>query len=96
MHGAGGTGHDWLASDIGAPNFLMRLVERGYDVWVGNARGAQFSNENVQDGVWSLEERWNYTWADMGYYDLPANIDKIIDVTGKDKVTLMGASQGTS
>lgn len=32
----------------------------------------------------------------MGEYDLPAFVEKVLEVTGKPKVTLMGYSQGTS
>ena len=96
MHGAGGNAVAWIGADPGEPNLLLRLVDRGYDVWVGGSRGSLYSNENIKDGTWSDEERWSHTWTDMGYYDLPADIDKILEVTGKSKVTLMGYSQGTS
>ena len=97
QHGAGGNGHGFAAATYnGEKNLFMRLVDRGYDVWVGNSRGSEYSNENTQDDTWSLEERWNYTWADMGINDIPANIEKILTVTGKQKVTLVGHSQGTS
>ena len=47
---------------------------------MGNYRGTRYSNVNVKDnGQWSSEkERWNFTWAEMGKYDLPAFIDKIL------------------
>ena len=32
----------------------------------------------------------------MGIYDQPAFIDKILEVTGKDKVTYVGFSNGTA
>ena len=44
----------------------------------------------------SLKEKWNFTWADMGLYDMPAFMQKIIDVTGKPKVTIMGFSMGSA
>ena len=44
----------------------------------------------------TLKEKWDFTWADMGIYDIPACLDKIIEVTGKPKVTLIGYSQGAS
>ena len=44
----------------------------------------------------SLKERWNFSWAEMGTIDIPAIVDKIIEVTGQEKVTLMGYSQGSS
>ena len=36
-----------------------------------------------------------YTWADMGLYDVPANIDKVKEQTGYDKIFYVGYSQGT-
>jgi len=44
----------------------------GYDVWLGNDRGTWPSNRNERDGEWSLEERWNFNYGDMGVYDMPA------------------------
>ena len=72
------------------------IVERGYDVWIGNNRGHRYSNKNKRDGEWSLKERWEWSWAEMGVYDLPAFIDKMVEVTGKPKVTLIGYSMGSS
>ena len=72
------------------------LAERGYDVWLGNNRGARYSNKNRRDGEWSQKERWNWSFAEMGMYDVPAFIDKMLEVTGKPKVTLMGYSMGTA
>ena len=63
-------------------------------MWVGNSRGTPFSGEHVRDGEWSLKERWNFDWADMGEYDIPAFVEKVIEVTGEPKVTLVGYSQG--
>ena len=69
---------------------------RGYDVWFGNNRGTPYSDTNRRDGEWSLKEKWDFSWAEMGLYDLPAEIDKILEVTRKPKVTLIGYSQGSS
>lgn len=98
MHGAGQNGFGWITEEFegGERNPLLRLVDRGYDVWVGNSRGAKYSNEHVRDGEWSLKERWNFTWADMGVNDLPANIDLILDVSGAEKLTLLAMSQGSA
>lgn len=36
-----------------------------------------------------------YTWADMGLHDDPANIEKVKELTGHDKIFYVGYSQGT-
>ena len=53
IHGASGNVLSWIAFDPGEPNHLLRLVDRGYDVWVGGSRGSLYSNENIKDGTWS-------------------------------------------
>ena len=71
----------------------VQLVDEGYEVWLGNDRGTFYSNKHRRDGNWeSLKERWDFSWADMGYYDMPAALDKIIEVSGKPKVTVIGYS----
>ena len=74
----------------------LPFLDQGYDVWFSNSRGAVYSNTNVRDGEWSLKERWDFSWATMGRYDLPAIIDEIIELTGHEKVTYIGYSQGTA
>ena len=53
----------------------LRLVDEGYDVWLSNSRGHIYSNEHERDYEWSVEERWNFSFADMGAYDLPSSIE---------------------
>ena len=72
------------------------MVQKGYEIWLNNSRGVPHSNEHERDGEWSLRERWSFSWADMGYYDLPASIDHILKVTKAPKLTVAAHSQGTS
>ena len=51
-----------------------------------------YSNVHDRDGEWSLEERWDFSWAEMGVFDMPAQIEKVIEVTKKPKVTVIGYS----
>ena len=93
QHGAFDSGYGWVSKSLlglGSKNLILKLVDEGYDVWVSNARGTQYSNEYDRDV--SLKERWNFSWAEMGTIDIPAIVDKMIEVTGRDKVTLMGYS----
>ena len=96
QHGATDSALGWAIHGTIRPTMPMKLVDHGYDVWLGNARGVIYSDSNDRDGTWTDAERWNFTWADLGTYDIPAVVTKILEVTAKDKVTMMGHSQGTS
>ena len=54
-----------------------------------------YSWDHVQYDSASDPEYWNWTWADMGLYDDPANITAIKNATGEDKIFYLGYSQGT-
>ena len=95
LHGSGASAMGWLEGGED-PNLPGALAARGYDVWLGNPRGARYSNKNRRDGEWSLKERWNWTYADMGAYDVPAFVDRVLEVTTKPKLTLIGYSMGSA
>ena len=46
---------------------------------MGNNRGCEYSNVHKDDDTQTLKEHWDFNWADMGKYDLPAFLDKIIE-----------------
>ena len=75
--------------------YHLQLADAGYDVWLANNRGTWYSQEHVEYDPVTDEEFWMYTWADMGLYDVPANIDKVKEQTGYDKIFYVGYSQGT-
>ena len=78
------------------PSVPAQLASRGYDVWLAGNRGTKYSNIHRRDGEWTIKERWDFTWADMGTYDQPTLINKVLEVTGKPKLTLVGFSQGSA
>ena len=41
-------------------------------------------------------EFWDFSFQEMGMYDVPANINFILEKTGQEKVNFMGHSQGTA
>ena len=88
-HGGGGDAAGWLFS------WPVYLMDAGYDVWLGNQRGNIFGNTNVNDSTWTLKERWDWSHAEIAQIDLPAQIEKILEVTGKEKVTMAAYSEGT-
>ena len=76
-----------------APAF--QYVRAGYDVWLGNNRGTKYSL-----GHKALSTRdhayWQFSWTELGKYDLPAMIGYTTEYTGVEKVTYMAHSQGTT
>ena len=81
---------------VGKP-LPLQLFDAGYDVWLGNNRGSyncelQSSRHNERN----QKEVWDWSYADMAKYDLPAFILKIEQVTGKDQVAYIGYDQGAT
>lgn len=56
------------------------LVERGYDLWLLNVRGNKYSCYHRTLSNTSFEY-WNFSFHEMGYYDLPTALESIQDTT---------------
>ena len=70
----------------------VKLLNEGYDVWVGNMRGTQYSRKHTTlDSSDVNSDYWKFSWAEKGVLDVPAAIKKIKSVTGVDKVDYIGA-----
>lgn len=96
QHGILDSADTWVnnSPDL-APAFI--LADAGYDVWVGNSRGNYYSRHNTKlDPDKDKEAFWDFSWTDMGLYDLPAVITKALDVSGAKKLSYIGHSQGTT
>jgi len=78
---------------ISLPGFI--LVNKGYDVWLANARGS--TNSQRHKTLKSSDNAfWDFSWHEIGYYDIPAEIDYILDHTGNKNLTFIGFSMGAS
>lgn len=70
------------------------LADAGYDVWLGNNRGSTWSREHLDLSADVGKEYWDFTWEDMGKYDLPAEIDYVLNTTGRPTLSFVGHSEG--
>lgn len=94
MHGLFATSADYLLTGV-KTSLAYLLADNGYDVWMGNARGNKYSTKHK---TFSTEsgEFWNFGWHEIGFYDLPATIDHLLNVSKASKVFCVGHSQGST
>ncbi|KXJ71265.1 hypothetical protein RP20_CCG021027 [Aedes albopictus] len=94
MHGLLCSSADWVI--IGPNNALAYLLaDLGYDVWMGNARGNRYSRRHVSLTP-KMHAFWQFSWHEIGYYDLPAMLDYTLNQTNQSKLHYIGHSQGTT
>jgi len=77
------------------PRPAFQLADLGYDVWLGNFRGNTYSRKHVSLDPNDLPY-WNFSWDEIGNYDIPAVIEYIRRKTGQTKLIYMGHSLGAT
>ncbi|CAG4987387.1 unnamed protein product [Colias eurytheme] len=93
MHGLMGCSSNFLI--MGPERSLgYLLADAGYDVWLGNLRGN--SNTAHKNLTRADPQFWKFSLDEHGKYDLPAIIDKVLEVTGLEKILYIGHSMGTT
>ncbi|KAK4162469.1 putative sterol esterase [Cladorrhinum sp. PSN259] len=71
------------------------LVERGFDVWLGNNRGNKYSKKSIRFSP-NTNEFWNFSIDQFALHDIPNSISYILDITGQPSLSYIGFSQGTA
>ena len=95
QHGILDSADTWVNnSPDRSPAFI--LADAGYDVWLGNSRGNYYSRHHKTLDPDKDQAFWDFSFAEMGKYDLPAIITKALAVSGAKKLSYVGHSQGTS
>ncbi|XP_075234694.1 lipase 1-like [Lycorma delicatula] len=94
QHGIMGSTETWVMQ--GPKKDLPYIIyNAGFDVWIGNARGSIYGRKHIN---MTLEDPnfWEFSWHEMGLFDLPAMLDYIIALTGYPDVNYIGHSMGTT
>lgn len=73
----------------------FELVERGYDVWLGNNRGNKYSKKSIHTPPTS-SSFWNFSMDQFAFHDIPDSIAYILETTHQPSLSYIGFSQGTA
>ncbi|XP_075991481.1 lipase 3-like [Anticarsia gemmatalis] len=93
-HGLLGSSEDWLI--LGRDQALPYLLsDYGYDVWLLNARGNKYSRLHSNQFIDDFHF-WDFSWHDIGMYDLPATLTYISEYTNFADLYFVGHSMGAT
>ncbi|KAA0187244.1 hypothetical protein HAZT_HAZT009873 [Hyalella azteca] len=93
-HGLTSSSADFIINDPDKALAFI-LADAGYDVWMANCRGNQYSRSHVSLDP-EKEEYWKFSWDQIAAHDVPASIDYILDFVGQEQLSYVGFSMGTT
>lgn len=94
QHGTLGSADDFIIR--GRTSLAIALSDAGYDVWVANTRGNQYSRRHLTLNPDFEEQYWDFTVQEVIVNDFTAVIDYILTVNQQEKLATIGYSVGTA
>ena len=96
QHGSTWSSESWINTSKKDQNpIILQAMDAGYDVWLVNNRGTRYSIDHTELDPKRQPEYWDFDWEQLGEYDGPANIKKVLEITGYQKLAVVGFSMGT-
>ncbi|CAL8080431.1 unnamed protein product [Orchesella dallaii] len=93
FHGLGTASDQWVLQ-YGDRNLAFKLADAGYEVWLANARGTDYSRQHTKLNAERDIEYWNFSFHEIALYDFPAILDVISSETGEENIYFIGHSMG--
>ncbi|CAG7834402.1 unnamed protein product [Allacma fusca] len=96
MHGILCSSRDWLMQR-GNNSLPYQLWLAGYDVWMGNMRGNNYSlsHETIPDPI-NNPAFWDFSFDQIAQKDYPTSIDYVLSSTNNTELQCLGYSLGTT
>ncbi|XP_061386642.1 lipase 3-like [Musca vetustissima] len=94
MHGLMSSSDCWVMRGL-KDALVYEMVDNGYDVWLGNARGNTYGKHHLKLSTDS-PKFWEFSWHEIAVMDLPNTIDYILEKTQQTRLHYLGHSQGTA
>lgn len=95
QHGILASSWCWLVNSP-EKSLGIALWQMGYDVWLTNSRGNTFSRNHTKYKPFLDAKFWDFTFNEMGEYDVIANIQHIVAATQQKSLTFIAWSQGST
>ncbi|EGG25252.1 carboxylic ester hydrolase [Cavenderia fasciculata] len=93
QHGLLDSSFTWIVN-LPGQSLAYILADQGYDVWMGNNRGNTYSTNHTTLSPESAQF-WDFSFDEMGRYDLPATMEYVVQSTGYKTLPYIGHSEGT-
>ncbi|XP_021204440.2 lipase 1 [Bombyx mori] len=93
VHGLLQSADSWLDAGPGS-GLAYLLADACHDVWLSNTRGNYYSRRHLTLDPDSDAAYWNFSADEIGYFDLPAILDYVLNRSRADILNYVGFSQG--